>query len=828
MTHTPRHDEQQDPSRRPMTLSARLGFLRALSAWIITAERGTASIWRIIVWIMAFAGLWMLQIPQIFGMAGSVIALIIFVVGLIYIPWRYSPRFQMPRASDIDRRLEIDSDLSHRPLSQSHDRLANPQKDDTRRLWDVARGQQQKLLARLRVPRPRPVLAPADPMALRILVALVVICGLAIAGPSWHARVHDGLVPFSWPKAVAKADTITVWITPPAYTGVPEMVFSEKTKFDPAKPIAVPMGSDIKVRVRSNWHNLGGDIAAPVLAADGQSFAMDNLGDGNYGLVRPFPQANHFRIRQLVFNRMEWMATIIPDTPPTITIAGESDIGPHADVKIPVKLHDDYGVETLDMTVTLAADAESVPLGADYTATQTIMSPPGQDYETAPSFDLAWHPWAGLPVQITMTATDHRGQTASLSEPVTITLPERTFRHPLARQLVTMRKRLIRTPDEAASNVAYDLETIVMSPSTYQGDPVIFLALRSAAVRLLTYPGNRDEMAAVVALLWDVALRVEDGNMTMAYRGLKDAQQALQNALRDPTTTPEQLAQLVEELRQAMAEYMQEMVREMQKNMDQSGAEQLMTAEALEQAMNTMDLSAYIDQMMARAMSGDRNAAQQMLNDLQKMMESMDPSADMQLPEDVKKMMESLGGLQDIIEQQEKLLAATKEAKTDEAETAAEKSTQDSIRNDMGELMIKMDEALGQIPEKIGEAEQFMRKSADELATNNPGGSIPHQEDALDRLRNQQKQMSEKLQQRLQQMTMLSFGGGGMRTDPLGRPIEDGDGGQNPWSKSKVEVPDEAERRRIYDIMQELRKKSGELTRPDYELDYFHRLMRQF
>ena len=67
-----------------------------------------------------------------------------------------------------------------------------------------------------------------------------------------------------------------------------------------------------------------------------------------------------------------------------------------------------------------------------------------------------------------------------------------------------------------------------------------------------------------------------------------------------------------------------------------------------------------------------------------------------------------------------------------------------------------------------------------------------------------------------------------MRTDPLGRPIEDGEGGQNPWSKSKVEVPDEAERRRIYDIMQELRKKSGELTRPDYELDYFHRLMRQF
>ncbi|AEP09763.1 DUF4175 domain-containing protein [Micavibrio aeruginosavorus] len=824
MTHTPRHDDPQDKHRRPIKLSARLGFLRAIAAWVIAAERGTASIWRIVVWAMAFAGLWMLQIPQMFGMAGSIIALIIFVVGLVYIPWRYSPRFQMPRPVDIDRRLEIDSGLSHRPLSQSHDRLANPQKDDTRRLWDVARDQQQKLLARLRTPRPRPVLAPADPMALRILAALVVICGLAIAGPSWTARVHDGLVPFSWPKAVEKADAITVWITPPVYTGVPEMVFSEKTQFDPAKPIAIPMGSDIKVRVRSHW----GDMAAPVLAADGQSFAMDNLGDGNYGLVRPLPQASHFRIRQLVFNRMEWMATIIPDTPPTIAVAGEPDIGPHADVKIPVKVRDDYGVETLDMTVTLAADAESIPLGADYTATQTIMSPPGQDYETAPSFDLAWHPWAGLPVQISMTATDHRGQTASLNDPVTMTLPERAFRHPLARQLVTMRKRLIRTPDEAASNVAYDLETIVMSPSTYQGDPVIFLALRSAAVRLLTYPGNRDEMAAVVALLWDVALRVEDGNMTMAYRSLKDAQQALQNALRDPTTTPEQLAQLVEELRQAMAEYMQEMMREMQKNMAESGSEQLMTAEALEQAMNTMDLSAYIDQMMARAMSGDRNAAQQMLNDLQKMMESMDPSADMQLPEDVKKMMESLGGLQEIIEQQEKLLAETKDAKTTESETVEEKERQETIRQDMGELMMKMDEALGQIPEKIGEAEQFMRKSGEELAANNPGGSIPHQEDALDRLRNQQKQMSEKLQQRLQQMTMLSFGGGGMRTDPLGRPIEDGEGGQNPWSKSKVEVPDEAERRRIYDIMQELRKKSGELTRPDYELDYFHRLMRQF
>jgi len=87
--------------------------------------------------------------------------------------------------------------------------------------------------------------------------------------------------------------------------------------------------------------------------------------------------------------------------------------------------------------------------------------------------------------------------------------------------------------------------------------------------------------------------------------------------------------------------------------------------------------------------------------------------------------------------------------------------------------------------------------------------------------------MRQQMQQMMKQMTFMAMSGGMGPTDPLGRPLNEGEG-QSMFPGSRIEIPDEATRKRVQDIMRTLREKSGDFSRPDYELDYFRRLLRQF
>ncbi len=157
---------------------------------------------------------------------------------------------------------------------------------------------------------------------------------------------------------------------------------------------------------------------------------------------------------------------------------------------------------------------------------------------------------------------------------------------------------------------------------------------------------------------------------------------------------------------------------------------------------------------------------------------------------------------------------------------AGQMAAQQAIRKTLGDFTLEMEEKLGKTaPENLGKADQAMSQALDTLSQNDPAATLPHQEEALRHLNDSQQQMSQQLANRMKEMMMMSFGTG--PTDPLGRPMSEGNDG-TPWSASKVKIPDEAERRKIHGILEGLRKKSGELQRPAYELDYYRRLMRQF
>ncbi|WP_332129987.1 DUF4175 family protein, partial [Azorhizobium caulinodans] len=62
------------------------------------------------------------------------------------------------------------------------------------------------------------------------------------------------------------------------------------------------------------------------------------------------------------------------------------------------------------------------------------------------------------------------------------------------------------------------------------------------------------------------------------------------------------------------------------------------------------------------------------------------------------------------------------------------------------------------------------------------------------------------------------------RTDPLGRPMRSQDYGDD----FTVKVPDEVDAQRARRVLEELRRRLEQTDRPQQELDYIERLLRNF
>ncbi|HEY8192269.1 MAG TPA: DUF4175 family protein, partial [Alphaproteobacteria bacterium] len=743
----------------------RIGWLAV--AW----ENLTLAFWWPVCWAALFGALWLLQIPAMMGKGGNMIAFTVFAAGGIYFLWCALTVFIWPDRSMVDRRLERASGLDHRPLTLLEDELANPDHETARSLWKQGQANAAGVIHRLHAFFPRPILAKQDPHALRALVLILLITGFIVAGPQWKERIHNGLKPFSYTRHTTVSEDIALWITPPAYTGLPQTMLQGVGRYKNA--VDIPADSIIKARVRG-W------FGTPELVMGETRLRLKHMDKKNWSAESPMVFADSIEIKQGFLTRLRLPVNFISDQPPEIKLRDEPAALEKGTLQIPLTVKDDYGVRTLTMKMTLDPSiAEDPPLGAPVEETRNVASVPKTDTELQPVYDLSWHPWAGLPVVIEIAAKDYTGQSAVLP-PIKMTLPERSFFHPVAKKLVELRKRLIWTPEAAMANASYELEHIMASPSEYEGDIVAFLSLRSMASRLYYDPSEKSALA-VIPQLWDTALRIEEGNLTMASRDLHKAQQALQNLLNDPNATDEQIAAAMEELQQAMGQYFREMARELQKQMAEQGGEMpMMDPETMQNMLNGEDIQSFLDQLRQQALAGDRDSAQQMLSQLQQMMDGLNSSAGGGgIPPEMQAMMEQMGGLKKLIERQQALLDDT-QAQGSQMQENGEKTypdflpadpefmkqwggedqmppppsapedqsggakgtnmkeaqgRQEGLRKELGDLMLDADEALGQIPEGMQKSEQEMRGSSEQLGADRPDLSAPHQQQAIDNLK---------------------------------------------------------------------------------------------
>jgi hypothetical protein len=151
---------------------------------------------------------------------------------------------------------------------------------------------------------------------------------------------------------------------------------------------------------------------------------------------------------------------------------------------------------------------------------------------------------------------------------------------------------------------------------------------------------------------------------------------------------------------------------------------------------------------------------------------------------------------------------------------------QDALRRELGEQMLRLDSFIGGIPPPVGKAERAMRGAVDALEGDRLGTAVDKQTEAVEHLNRAVESAGEAMAQKL----------GGLSGMFAGDPDEDGgdifgrspEGGYRGLGVGQVKIPDRSELHRAQQILRELRRRAGERDRPLPELDYIHRLLRQF
>src|SRR3546814_9840258 len=108
--------------------------------------------------------------------------------------------------------------------------------------------------------------------------------------------------------------------------------------------------------------------------------------------------------------------------------------------------------------------------------------------------------------------------------------------------------------------------SLAARPQHYYDDPVTFLGLRLSVGRLVLNDATPAMLAEVQSLLWDTALRIEDGEMSLAARELRELERQQMELMAQDNPDEQELNRLMEELKQATDKYMQEQTEQLQQD----------------------------------------------------------------------------------------------------------------------------------------------------------------------------------------------------------------------------------------------------------------------
>ena len=822
---------------RPPYLGGKLLLARASIVW----EQVWRGLWPALSTVTLFLSIALFGVLPLLPGWLHALVLAVFLGGLAFLLWRCVRGIAVPDADAGRRRLERVNDLRHRPLQTLEDSLAEGAGDsDAEALWQEHKRRVARSTRDIGAGLPRPGVAARDRMAIRFAAALLAVVAISVAWPDAGKRLREAMTPvFSGGVPVAEP-VLEVWITPPAYTGeAPIFPRLPGTGTDtgpeesvpatvPPPPIRVPAGSVLTARLA----NAPG-TAELVLAASRMPF--ERVDSGNASISTPIEQSGRLAVEADGDSLGDWRIEVVPDRPPAIAFAKPPQATERKALMILYKSSDDYGLDRVQAEIRRTYERGTV-VGKEVETLDLALPRPGARSAEATSYhDLTPHRWAGMPVAIRLVARDGVGQTTT-SEDAGVTLPERTFRHPVARRIIEQRKRLTTEPERREA-IADALRDISLYPDAYQDRIVTFLALTAAHRRLAYEPGD-GALDSVRDLLWDTALGIEDGELSIAERELRRAQQDLMEAL--ARNAPDQeLERLMDELQRALDRFMRELAQQMQNRPDQ---QQALPFDPNQRLLESTDLQRVLDQIRDLMRSGARDAARQMLAALQNLLENLRAGRAQQMSPQAQAGNEALRQLRELIQRQNALMNRSFRQSQPRSGRPRPRASQQgaATQREIREALRRLREALRRMGMQQGqgrpgaagrafdEAERNMGDSANALDRNAPGASVGPQGRAIDALQRAGQGIVQQMMQQMDRGTGIGlnrdFQPLRLRRDPLGRfmPNELG------IDTRDVDIPDESAVERAQRILEELRHRAGQRHRPQPELDYIDRLLRRF
>ena len=744
-----------------------------------------------------------------FGCAGLYLAAALF--GLFqYIPWeaqsvalaaavtavalalyRGLEIFAWPGSFDGARRLERDSGLIHRPISERDDVPSGFDSKEgrdpfTAALWDAHRARMAKLGA-LRVALPQADMRTRDPRGLRWALLALLLVGVVVARGDLGARLLRAF-------DSGNLATIDAWIEPPAYTGLPLTPLAAGDR-----NVAVPAGSILNLRVHGAAH-------APGLSVGLNNAGVFQGGDGDYASTTPIRQDGPVRVRASGHVIADWRLHAIPDAPPQIAFVGVPRRTEHDAVNFHFKGSDDYGVTRVSVIL--------VPHGRpDAPAITVPLDGGGKSFDQTSYVDLTANPYAGLSVDARLEARDGAGN-KTLSAPVTFPLPARIFTDPLARALIEQRQNLAAAATaEQRGAVATMLDALAIAPDKfYDGKRTVYLALRGAYFGIKAARAPSD-ITHVEDLLWQTAVALEQGGLLNAAEELRRLQALLAQAMANGAPQ-DQIDALLQRYNQAMQKYLEMLAANpqppsMEQPQDNPDAVQL----------GQGDLQQMMDMIKKLSAAGQREQAAQMLALLQNMLENMRMTPGSQgggqgsaqnkaLNDAMNKMGQTMGKQRSLLDKTFRQQQGKGDPKDGGAQGLAQQQQQ--LQQQMQDAMKGADPQLSQ---KMKDAAQAMQQSQDALKKGDLDNANNAQQKAL-------QSLSQVTQQLADQAKKEGGTGGGKDGDPLGRAQVD--------QGRSVKIPDADTLARARAILEELRKRAGEMGRPQEERDYIDRLLKSF
>jgi uncharacterized protein (TIGR02302 family) len=847
-----------EPARDPDAVS-RLQLTQALqrAKYAIAWERGWPHLARLLTVIglflvVSWAGLW-LVVPFIARAIGLGL-FVLLALGALFPLFR----FRWPSRDEALNRLDRGTGIRHRPATTLTDTLAS-QDPVARALWQAQRERTLASIKRIRAGLPSPRLAIHDPWALRALVAVLMVATYVAAGDERLMRTGAA---FDWNGVLAPANVrVDAWVTPPVYTGKPPVILSAANKESPAGantasgPLPVPAGSTLLVRssggtldvaVTGNLTETVPTEAAPQ-GTNEKHFTI--AGDGTAYVRSPSGQP-------------QWKFSAVPDRAPTIALAKDPERQARGSLQMSYKIEDDYGVTEAHAHFA-ARRGERTPDAAE---ARPLFDPP-QFTLTLPNArtrngvgqtvkDLSEDPYAGADVTLTLTAKDEAGNEGH-SEPFNMRLPERLFTKPLARALIEQR-RILALDANQNGQVFTALDALMIEPDLFTPEAGQYLGLYSVAKQLEAARSD-DALREVVASLWALAVTIEDGNITDVDKALRAAQDALKQAL-DRGASDEEIKKLTEDLRAALDNFMRQLAEQMRNNPQQLAR----PLDPNTRVMRQQDLNNMIERMERLSRSGDKDAAKQLLEQLQQMLENLQMAQPGQSGDG--DMEQALNELGDVIRKQQQLRDKTfKQGQDSRRDRMRGKQNdqgmgdlqqdQQGLRDRLKKLqqeLAKRGMGQGQKGQKgqpgdqaqpgddgdqqgdsgdaLGDADSAMGDADGKLGEGNADGAVDSQGQALDALRKGAQNLAEAMQQGDGDGQGDGPGNrvgrqqaGGNSTDPLGRPLHGREFGDE-----TVKIPGEIDVQRARRILEELRRRLGDPQRPQLELDYLERLLKDY